>query len=125
MTFTYNPSGYGRAPTEYELYDLLKETIFMKYDNVKERFEFDRGCIVDYFCKEIFTKKPVIIEVKNWFVTIKDMEQILKYYIHALELYGENKFSLIVYAGGIELDRLKILDKLNIEFHKTVDVVKK
>jgi hypothetical protein len=95
----------------------------MTYDDVKEQYTFDYGCRLDFFGYEIFTKKPVLIEVKNWFVSIKDMEQIMKYYIHALEMYGENKYALVIYAAGCELDRLRVLEKLGIEFYKIKDLV--
>lgn len=120
----YNQAGYGRALNENQLYELLKEHIYTLYLKVKEQYEFDRGCIIDFFGNEQYTNKPILIEVKNWFVSIKDMEQILKYFIHATEMYGENKFSLIVYAGGCENDRKKILEKLGIEIYLTKDVLK-
>lgn len=124
MSLTFNSAGYGRALNENELYELLKKHIYTTYSCVEEQYVFDSGCRLDFFAYEQFTKKPVLIEVKNWFISIKDMEQILRYYIHAIEMYGENKFILIVYAGGCESDRLKILEKLGIKFHLTRDLIK-
>ena len=123
MTLTFNPAGYGRALNEKELYCLIEDYIYMKYDKVKKQYRFDIGCILDYFALDLFTKKPILIEVKNWFLAIKDMEQLIKYYVHATEMYGENKFTLIVYAGGCDSRRLKILEKLGIEVYLTKDLV--
>jgi hypothetical protein len=123
MSLEYNQAGYCRATNEKELYKILLEQIYIKYDSVKEQFFFAPGCKIDFFAKEIFTKKPILIEVKNWFLTIKDMEQLIRYYIHAIEKYGENNFSLIAYIGGCEKSRQTILEKLGIETYITKDLV--
>ena len=123
MTLKYNQSGHCSATNEYELYSIL-DNITLGYINRKKQYLFDIGCIIDYYGLDPKTQLPVLIEVKNWFLKIKDMEQLIKYLIHATEKYGENNFHLKVIVGGIENSRKKILDKLGIEVYLTKDLVK-
>jgi len=112
-----NPRGYILFKNEKELYRFLKENFLRDYI---EQFKIDDGCFVD-FCLD--SRHKIFVEVKNWFVTIKDMEQFLKYFVHASELYGENNFRLQVIAGGIEPLRRKILEKVGIQVVLTKDLV--
>lgn len=123
MTLEYNQAGYGRASNERQLYEMLTDYIYAHYTDVRRQYFFDNGCQIDFFALDIYSRSPVLIEIKNWFLTIKDMEQLMKYYVHATEKYGENRFSLIVYAGGCEETRQKILTKLGIQLYLTKDLV--
>lgn len=123
MTLQYNQAGYGRAESEYSLYDfvIIKKFINSMYFDVKEQYWFDTGCQIDFFAKDKNTH-PILIEIKNWFITIQDMQQIMKYIVHAVERYGQNNFTLIIIAGGIEDTRRTILDKLNVKIILTKDL---
>jgi len=114
-----NPAGYVLFKNEKELCRFLKANFLRDYI---EQFKMDDGCIVD-FCNLDSHSYKKFIEVKNWFVTIKDMEQFLKYFIHASEIYGENNFRLMVVAGGIEPLRKAILEKIGIQVVLTKDLV--
>lgn len=118
-----NPSGYKRAADEYQLYQLLEKHFKNLYEDVKEQVVFAPSCRIDYLAKEIFTETPILIEVKNWFATINDIQQLIKYYIHATERYGKNKFKLLLYTGGIDPTRREILEKIGIEVYLTKDVL--
>lgn len=118
-----NQAGYSKAQDEYNLYDIILPFIQSMYYNILPQYVFDTGCKVDFFALD-HKRQPVIIEVKNWFVSIKDMEQLIKYYVHATELFGENKFKLVVIAGGIEQPRRVILEKLGIQIIITKDLLK-
>jgi len=135
MKYNYvkNPSGFVQFKNEKELYRFLDAELFQEkplnlFLNIKDprliirQFEFAPGCFIDY---AVFTRSHFIFlfEVKNWFVRIKDMEQLLKYYIHAIEQYGENRFSLTVIVGGIEKPRKQILEKLGIKILLTRTLV--
>lgn len=120
----YNPSGYGRAANEYELYKILNAA-HIGLENLQREYWFvPKVCRVDYFGIDQKTNKKILVEVKNWFVKIDDMRQLITYLAHAAELYGENGFRLILIAGGILDSRLHILTKLGIEVYLTKELVK-
>lgn len=116
-----NPAGYCRAENEYKLYEIIQPFINSMYYDAKPQYPFAPSCVADYFALDT-CRRSVIIEVKNWFITIKDMEQLTKYLVHATELYGENKFKIVVIAGGVMQTRRAILEKLGIEIILTRDL---
>jgi hypothetical protein len=61
--------------------------------------------------------KETFIEVKNWFVTQKDMKQLLRY----KKEIGSS--SLYIICGGIDNDRRKKLKDHEIEVILTKDIV--
>lgn len=118
----YNQAGYGRATTEYELYKIL-ESLKIGIDKLEKEIWIAPSCRIDYYGIDQITNKTLLIEVKNWFITIDNMRQLITYLVHATERYGENNFRLILIAGGIEKTRRKILEKLDIEVYLTKDLV--
>jgi len=119
-----NPSGYIRAKNEEELYYFLENQYLPKEfgNNWKKQFEFAPSCIIDYFVKASI---PILIEVKNWFVRIKDMQQIMKYLAHATHRFKAHGFRFVLVAGGIENERRSLLEALNVEIILTKDVLKR
>jgi len=119
-SYVKNPSGHVQFESEKELYRFLEDRVFSWWKFSKQ-VEFAPSCCVDYLLYH--GTRPVLVEVKNWFLRIKDMQQILKYYVHAVERYGEDNFTLIVIAGGIEGPRRKILEKLGVKVVLTKNLV--
>lgn len=119
-SYVKNPSGHVQFENEQELYHFLEDKVFSWWKFSKQ-VEFAPSCRVDYLLYH--GTRPVLVEVKNWFLRIKDMQQILKYYVHAVERYGEDNFTLIVIAGGIEEPRRKILEKLGVRVVLTKNLV--
>ncbi len=118
----FNEAGYGRATNEYKLYEIL-ESSGNGLNAFKKQYPFAPGCIIDYYGIDPKTHVKILVEVKNWFLKIKDIQQLVKYLVHATELYGEKQFRLIIIAAGLEESRRKILDKLGIEIHLTKEMV--
>lgn len=120
----YNSAGYGRAINEYKLYELL-EAANIGFEKLHKEYWFvPKTCRIDYFGIEPKTNKKLLVEVKNWFVKIDYMRQLITYLVHATELYGENGFRLILIAGGIQDSRRNILAKLGIEVYLTKELIK-
>jgi RecB family endonuclease NucS len=120
----YNSSGYCRAANEYELYKLLNAA-HIGLENLQREYWFvPKVCRIDYFGVDPNTNKKLLVEVKNWFVKIDHMRQLITYLAHATELYGENGFRLILIAGGIQDSRRNILTKLGIEVYLTKELIK-
>jgi hypothetical protein len=124
LPLTYNLAGYCHAKNEKEICELLEDHIYQLYSEVRKEYPFDTGCIIDYFGLELFTGKPILIEVKNRFLSIKDAAQLLRYYLHATEKYGENKFALLAYVVGCDSIRQRILEKLGVEVYIIKDMLK-
>lgn len=120
-SFSTNPSGYMRAKDEENLYSFLENKYLpRKFGNQwKKQYEFAPSCIIDYFIK---TPLPTLIEVKNWFVRIKDMQQIMKYLAHATDRYKPNGFHFVLIAGGIDEERRTLLEPLGVEIILTKDI---
>ena len=111
-----NISGHVHARSEKELKNILEN----KTIEVKREHVFAPSCIIDFYMK--IYGYPILIEVKNWFVKIRDMEQIMKYLVHATEKYGADNFDFYLVAGGIDQKRREILEALNVKIIITKDV---
>lgn len=116
-----NPRGYIRFPSEKELYQFLEKRFLLNFFYVIPQYEFAPKQIIDYIATDN-DGKISLIEVKNWFVTINDMKQILGYLAHASEKYGNEGYKFILIAGGIEEERREFLEKLKIEILLTKDL---
>ena len=114
-----NPRGFIRFSSEKKLHHALADAL-PPLQRFQAEYEFAPGCVVDFF--GFYEGKPVLVEVKNWFVRIRDMQQLMKYYVHAVEKYGFDGFRLIVIAGGIEAPRRRILELLGIEVVLTREI---
>jgi len=117
-----NPSGYVKYDNEKELCDELEKHFLPGFfdgqwkpllDITKEVWlnETDR---IDYV--GLKNNKKTYLEVKNWFVTLKDMRQIYRYK-RAIE-----KGSVVLICGGIDKTRHKILQSLEINVIITRDI---
>jgi len=117
-----NPSGYVKYDNEKELCDELEKYFLPGFfdgqwkpllDITKEVWlnETDR---IDYV--GLKNNKKTYLEVKNWFVTLKDMRQIYRYK-RAIE-----KGSVMLICGGIDNTRYKILQSLKINVIITRDI---
>jgi len=122
-----NQRGHLRAENEKSLSELLEGGFFPRvfpqkdmYVDIKPQYPFAPSCKVDYF---IVGNPPTLIEVKNWFVTICDMQQIMKYYVHATERYPRG-FVFILIVGGIEKNRRDILERLGIQIILSAEVIR-
>lgn len=117
-----NPSGNIYYDTEEELKEQL-EKFYLRLlygprwkpkDGVTKEVwlsDFDR---IDYYGNMLSVQ--TYIEVKNWFVTKKDMDQILRYK-HIIE---NNR--LIVICGGIDKERRAILKDKFIDLILVKDI---
>ena len=119
-----NPSGYVHYDNEDELKIELENNFFPKFfdDNWKPILDITKEIPVDkqpettpkyqkridYYGRR--KNRDIFIEVKNWFITSKDIEQISEYY---KKIEKQNKkFILIVICGGIDPDKFYgFLDK--------------
>ena len=119
MTRHTNPAGYVHYDSEEELSTELEHFWFPRFfdkgwkpilDKTKEVWLSFKDKI-DYFGWKY--ERPAYVEVKNWWVTNKDMKQILRYCDMIEDKYPSwGKFYLI--CGGIEehrLDQLKMKDR--------------
>jgi len=117
-----NPSGYVKYDTEEELCHELEKFFFPSFfdnnwklilDITKEVWisSTDR---IDYY--GIKNKKATYVEVKNWWVTTKDMKQILQY---ELLIQG---YDFYIICGGIQEDRRNQLEQLDIKIILIKDI---
>lgn len=128
MTFETNPSGYVRFPSEEDLYAYLEETFLSRFTNVKCKHEYSPGCIIDFWAEDMKNRVPVLIEVKNWFIKIRDVEQIVKYLAHASGCYGgfpakNTTYRFILICGGVHEYLGEILEWLGVEIVLTRQLV--
>lgn len=117
-----NPSGYVKYDTEDELKEQLEKFYFTYFfdgdwkpilEKTKEVW-ISPWQRIDYFGYK--NKKETYLEVKNWWVTKKDIEQILFYekFIQGDEFY--------IICGGIENERKKVLEYTDIKIILTKDI---
>lgn len=119
-----NSSGYILFPSEEHIYRWLEGEFLKQFHTVKKQFAFAPSCIIDYYAQDQ-QGRHVLIEVKNWFVKIKDMQQIMKYIVHATEIYGPANFRFVLVCGGIEKERRELLEgprALGVEVFLTKDI---
>ncbi len=121
--FVYNSAGYCRAPNEYKAYPIIEKYLTKHYGPFQRQVRFDTGCIIDFY-RKMSDDKIILAEVKNWTLEIGDMEQLLKYYTHATELYIEKNFKLIALVGEVDQRRQEILERIGIEIILTKDVLR-
>jgi len=116
-----NQRGFILFPSEDDVYKWLEGKFLKQFHTVKKQFIFAPSCRIDYWAKDC-EGKTVLIEVKNWFVKIKDMQQIMKYLVHATETYGAANFRFVLLCGGIENGRREMLEGLAVEIILTKEI---
>jgi len=114
MTKWTNYAGYVHYSNEQELCQELENNYFQTFfdvpwqpieNNTKEVW-LDNGSRIDYVGFKNDT--PCYVEVKNWFVSDKDMLQILRYSDLIRQKHGDF-YSFYVICGGIDGDKLQVL----------------
>lgn len=126
MTRTTNPAGYVRYNNEeYDLKPCLEIMFFPTFFDIGWKLQLSETKEVspcknsvrriDYF--GIRNKKPTWVEVKNWWVTTKDMQQINMYNLMLAQPYD-----FFVICGGIARDRQVLLEGLKIQIILTKDI---
>lgn len=117
-----NPSGNVYYDTEEELKGEL-EKFYLRLlfgprwepkDGVTKEVWISNYDRVDYY--GFMIRIQTYIEVKNWFVTKKDMDQILRY----KSIIGNNR--LIVICGGIDKKRRETLQEAFIDIILVKDI---
>ncbi len=91
--------------------------IFGKYKEVV--LSSENKCRLDYFGYK--NNIETWIEVKNWFATTKDIRQIYKYILRLKELKN-TPYNFYLICGGIEPNRVKILEDLDIDIILVKDI---
>ena len=122
MSRKTNKAGYVKYDNEDELKEQLEQYYFpiffdegwMSIKDETKEVQIAEDSIIDYY--GIKNNKETYIEVKNWFITNKDMKQILGYndFIYIYEFY--------VICGGIDKERQKTLEENNIKIILTKDI---
>jgi predicted RecB family endonuclease len=112
--------------SEEELYSLIESSSwFSQFSNVQRQWEigWHSNCYVDYKATDS-SGRNVLIEVKNWGLRVKDIEQIVKYLCHANNLFGVDNFRFMVICAFVHDDgRKPIIDKLGVEVFLLKDVL--
>lgn len=118
-----SPPSIEKGAKEEQICRFLEKTHLregINFYNVIPEFEiihnFHVQGRVDYKCHDR-NGTDVYVEVKNWFLKIKDVLQVIRYYIHIKEhrLLGKNSFRFIVICEGLSKTRNDLLEKLGIE----------
>lgn len=126
-----NLSGYIKYSSEDELKAELEKLFFPSY--------FDNGWkpILD-ITKEVppspnslkkidyygtISNSHIWVEIKNWWVTKKDLTQLSKYN-RVLSRYGPKPFLLLLICGGIESERIAFLSSFNVAILLTRNIEK-
>jgi len=109
-----NRKGYAWFDSEKELCRYLESHYFpKKFDDWEPEIEFAPRCYIDYLAIDR-KGQVVLVEVKNGFFKIKDMEQVMRYHAHATdpEKFGSKGYQFQVICEGIEEHRKEILENL-------------
>jgi len=116
------PFGIGKEKDVYEAIEnrkLLLPGLSLEH-RVTEFFRLKER--PDYLFLDINTGRKVFLEVKPWELRIRDMEQLLRYYIHIQE-EGRGEYDLAVLCYTIKENRRKILEKLGIRVYTFEDCI--
>ena len=119
IKFIKNPSGYIKAENEYKIYEYLEKYFFENNWSFIPQYKLPiTNRPIDY---KINTYPTTYIEVKNGFITKKDMKQIFDYWADIKNASQENyketptQFAFIVLCMGIDEKRKQRLNKLGIK----------
>lgn len=121
--FITNSSGHVRCRSEKKLhYFLWKHYLPIKFHNIQHECWFCPKHEIDFLALD-GENMVVLVEVKNWFVTIKDVEQICGYLCLAREKYGCNNFRFLLVCGGVEPIRKGFLESCKVEIVLTEEIL--
>ena len=125
MVIKKNPAGYVYSDIEADLYSMLEKG-YIKIPNLIKPESFPHFFGVkrqpDFRFTDQRDGSKIFVEIKPRFVTIDDMCQLLRYYIH-IEEEGHSSARLGVLCAGIDKKRRKILESLGIEIFLLKDTI--
>ena len=111
-----NPSGYVYYDNEAELCQELEKYFFSNFFNTYDNWKpiegitkevwLDKKNRIDYVGDR--SDKPCFVEVKNWWITYKNIKQIMRYF-KFVEKTGFLKYYVI--CGGIDNDKKEFLEQ--------------
>jgi len=123
-----NYQGYIYYETEEELCKELENNYFTTYfdvdwqpiEAITKEVWISSNSRIDYYGKKMGL--PTYVEVKNWFISDKDIMQILRYNMILGRL--DHDFGFTVICGGIDSDKRQVLmDHMpGIEIIETRDI---
>ena len=114
-----NLAGYVGARDEMDLHQQIingKVKIRgLKFVKHHPRFQ-QENAIPDFLFLDKKTRRKVYVEVKPWFLSVSDIQQIVKYWMH-------EEADLGVLCGGVSEEREELLRRLGIRIYLLKDVV--
>jgi len=124
MKLFKNPAGYVGARDEMELHHSLidGQVRIPGLELKKHHPNFRRQkAIPDFLFVDKETGRDIYIEVKPWFLSISDIQQIIKYWIIIHERHEEADLGVL--CGGVSEERKELLQRLGIRIYLLKDVV--
>ena len=119
-----NSMGYVGAKDELDLHrQIIKGEVKirgLKFVNHHPRFQKENA-IPDFLFVEEKTGRKVYVEVKPWFLSVSDIQQIVKYWIVIRERHEEADLGVL--CGGVSEERRELLQRLGIRIYLLKDVV--
>ena len=119
-----NPSGYVGARDEMELHRWIIEgqVRIPGLELKKHHPSFQRQkAIPDFLFVDKETGRDIYMEVKPWFLSISDIQQIVYYWVILRERHEEA--DLAVLCGGVSEERRELLRRLEIRIYLLKDVL--
>lgn len=116
-----NPSGYVKYKNEDELKQELETKYFPYFFDQPwkptlyktKEVKIGYASRIDYIGEK--NDKPCYVEVKNWWVTDKDISQILRY-LYWINKKNPNFYRFYLICGGIEKQKENVLLNSRYEF---------
>jgi len=119
-----NSMGYVGAKDELDLHRQIinGEVKIQGLKFVKHHPRFQQeNAIPDFLFLDKKTGRKVYVEVKPWFLSVSDIQQIVKYWIVIHERHEEA--DLAVLCGGVSEEREELLRRLEIRIYLLKEVV--
>ena len=119
-----NSMGYVGAKDELDLHrQIINGEVKirgLKFVKHHPRFQ-QENAIPDFLFLDKKTGRKVYVEVKPWFLSVSDIQQIVKYWIVIHERHEEA--DLAVLCGGVSEEREELLRRLEIRIYLLKEVV--
>ena len=119
-----NLAGYVGARDEMDLHQQIingKVKIRgLKFVKHHPRFQ-QENAIPDFLFLDEKAGRKVYVEVKPWFLSVSDIQQIVKYWIVIHERHEEADLGVL--CGGVSEEREELLRRLGIRIYLLKDVV--
>jgi len=121
-TLFRNPAGYVGVRDEKELYQwIIKGQVRIPGLQFKKYHPSLQRQIPDFLFVDKETGRKVYIEVKPWFLSISNIQQIVKYWIIIRERHKEADLGVL--CGGVSEVRRELLRRLDIRIYLLKDVI--